>query len=54
MLIVDMMVIMTRLHHAAAAVIAALHHPMRAKLYAFIGSSQRSWEWVRDPADTPG
>jgi hypothetical protein len=23
-------------------------------LEALTGSSQRSWEWVRDPADTPG
>jgi predicted ArsR family transcriptional regulator len=32
---------MAGLHEAAAAVIAALHHPMRAKLYAFIRRERR-------------
>ncbi|MGH3670237.1 MAG: helix-turn-helix domain-containing protein [Pseudonocardiaceae bacterium] len=35
------MMIITRLQQAAAAVIAALHHPMRAKLYGFIRRERR-------------
>jgi predicted ArsR family transcriptional regulator len=35
------MMIMAGLHRAATAVVAALHHPMRAKLYAFIRRERR-------------